>query len=63
MNKPFIIIQNDRTRQTFLRLGDDFIEAEKSEFEPIKLLVEALRDADDPQEFMEMVVEYWKRDK
>ena len=60
-HKRFTIIQNDRTKQTFLRLGDDFIEATEAEFEPIKTLAKALRGADDPQEFMEMVVEYWKQ--
>jgi hypothetical protein len=59
-NSPFVIVQNDRTRQTFLFLGKEFIEADKSEFEPIKVLANALRDSDDPQKFMEMVVDYWK---
>ena len=60
MDKPFSIIQNDRTRQTFLRVGKEIIEADESEFDSLQVLAAHMRMAKDPMKFMDTVVAEWR---
>ena len=62
MNKPFAIIQNDRTRQTFLRVGKEIVEADESEFDSLQVLAIHMRAAENPIEFMDSVVAEWRND-
>lgn len=62
MNRPFAIIQNDRTRQTFLRVGKEIIEAEESEFDSLQVLAVHMRMAKDPIKFMDTVVAEWRNE-
>jgi len=59
MSKPFAIIQYDRTRETFLRVGDRMISADESEFDALQVLAIHLRGAKNPTEFMDSVVKEW----
>jgi len=61
MNKPFAIIQNDRTRQSFIRVGDEMIEAEKSEFDALRMLAKQMRSAPNGMNFMEQLVKEWRK--
>ena len=61
MNKSFSIIQNDRTRQTFIRCGGNMIEAEESEFDALCALAKQMRKAPDGTLFMEQLVREWHR--
>ena len=60
MNKPFTIIQNDRTRESFIRCGDQLIEAEEAEFDALRTLAIGMRGAPDPVKFMDTVVKEWR---
>jgi hypothetical protein len=62
MNKPFAIIQNDRTRQTFLRVGTEMVEADESEFDSLQVLAIHMRMAKDPIKFMDKVVAEWRNE-
>lgn len=61
MNKSFTIIQNDRTRETFLRVGDRMISAEESEFDALRLLAKQMRSAPNGTLFMEQLVREWEK--
>jgi len=60
MSKPFAIIQNDNTLQTFIRVGDRYIEAAQEEFIPLRELAKQMRTTLTPEAFMDTVVEEWR---
>ena len=61
MNKAFSIIQNDRTRQTFIRVGDELIEAQESEFNALRTLAKQMRGAPNGTLFMDTLVDEWRK--
>lgn len=62
-NKPFSIIQNDRTRQTFIRVGDELIEAEEKEFDALRTLAKQMRmvKQGSGEHFMEQLIREWRK--
>jgi len=60
MKKSFTIIQYDKTRETFLRVGDRMISTEESEFDALRALAIGMRGAPNPVEFMDTVVREWR---